>query len=104
MKKTKIFMTLVLAVIILNIGITAVAAENVMGSGNANTQNEIQPRSGCGNWSKTYGTPYCSNQLCPGGFKRRLRNVNYYRLCVRDNNTTYPETYSDIEFVACDCH
>ena len=104
MKKIKKLFMVFFAATLLTSGMTVFAVENVTEDGIENTQPEIQPRAnGCGNWKITYGTPYCSNQYCPAGFKRRLRNKNYKRTCIRDNNTTYTEKKSEIVYVACDC-
>lgn len=104
MKKLKKVIALVLSVMVLSTGMTVFAAETTTEAENVNAQSEIQPRAGCGNWSKSYGNPYCSNQLCPGAFKRRLRNVYYHRTCVRDDGSIYPENRSEIEYVACNCY
>lgn len=103
MKKIRKRFMLFLTSMILTSGMTVFAGENIQPEVRKDMQTEIEPRSGCGKWQTTYKTPYCSIELCPGAYKRRLRNVEYKRVCVRENNSQYLEKKEVIKFVACDC-
>lgn len=100
MKKSKKVFALIFAVMMLTSGMTVFAQEHVAETERQSALSQI----GCGNWSKSYGTPYCSNEACPGGFTKKLQNVYYSRRCVRSNNQVYWENKSSIQFVSCSCY
>ena len=59
---------------------------------------------GCSEWKLSQtGTAYCTNNTCPGGFKRKVRDDLYKRVCVRDNGTTYTQKKYKNVYVNCSC-
>lgn len=98
MKKRKRIFIITLLVATLTMGMNVFAAES------NSSQNEIQPRAGCGSWTawKAAGTAYCTNELCPSGY-RKYQPQTRSRTCVRDNNSTYTQTETQHRYVSCGC-
>lgn len=59
---------------------------------------------GCSDYKRiSTGTAKCTNNLCPGGFKRKERQDLYQQTCVRANGTLYyNQKYKNV-YVNCSC-
>ncbi|PWJ49770.1 hypothetical protein SAMN05216529_106180 [Faecalicatena contorta] len=106
LRKNSFACMLVIAVMATSMTVFAAgeSASGEVGMKQSDIQNDVQPMAGCSGWIYQYsGAPYCSIDLCPGGYYRKYQMEYYKRTCVRDNGTTYTETHQQRVFVSCSC-